>query len=294
MGTGPQFFLFLPQLRFTMADLVERAQHAEAAGFTGIALMDHLAPPLAEDRPMSEAMTAATWLAASTSTLTVTHLVLCDAFRQPAVLARQAVTLDHASGGRFELGIGAGSVPSEFAAFGVANPGRAARVRRLGETLEVLTRLWSGDKVDYDGEFHSLRGAQTVPAPLARIPIILGGTSDEIVALASRYADWWNMPTYPPADLAERSAKAAPARASVQQMVAFVPDEASRAGVTEVARRRFGGMRGSAPLIGDASELRDAFARAHDQGVGRFYLWFADYAAPATLDAFGARVIASG
>ena len=109
MGTGPQFFLFLPQLRFTMADLVDRARAAEAAGFTGIALMDHLSPPLAEDRPMLEAMTAATWLAAATTTLIVSHLVLCDAFRQPAVLARQAVTLDHASGGRFELGIGAGS-----------------------------------------------------------------------------------------------------------------------------------------------------------------------------------------
>ena len=290
----PQFFLFLPQLRFSMADMVERAQHAEAAGFTGIALMDHLAPPLAEDRPYLEAMTAATWLAASTSTLTITHLVLCDAFRQPAVLARQAVTLDHASGGRFELGIGAGSVPAEFAAFGIANPGRAARVRRLGETLEVLTRLWSGERVDFDGEFHSLRGAQAVPAPLSRIPIVIGGTSDEVVALASKYADWWNMPTYPPADLAERSARAAPARASIQQIVAFVPDEASRAAVTETAERRFGGMRGSAPIIGTPPELRDAFAAAHEQGVERIYLWFADFAPPATLDAFGAEVIASG
>src|SRR5437763_5088081 len=149
---GPQFFLFLPQLRFTMADLVERAQHAEAAGFTGIALMDHLAPPLAEDRPYLEAMTAATWLAAATSTLTVGHLVLCDAFRQPAVLARQAVTIDHASGGRFELGIGAGSVPGELETFGIGPVEH--RVARLRETLEVLTRLWSGEVVDHDGDFH--------------------------------------------------------------------------------------------------------------------------------------------
>ena len=291
MATGPQFFLFLPQLRFTMDDLVTRARAAESAGFTGIALMDHLAPPLAEDKPLLEAMTAATWLAASTSTLTISHLVLCDAFRQPAVLARQAVTLDHASGGRFELGIGAGSVPSEFVAFGVANPGRAARIRRLRETLEVLTRLWSGERVDFEGEFHSLQGAQQVPAPLTRIPIVIGGTSDEVVALASRYADWWNMPTYPPADLAERASRAAPARASVQQIVAFVADESSRAETAALAERRFGGMRGSAPLVGDASELCDAFVAAHVQGVERVYLWFTDFAAPATLEAFGAGVI---
>src|SRR5262245_26226912 len=97
-------------MRLSMAELVERARAAEAAGFDGVAGMDHLAPPLAEDKPMYEAMTTATWLAAHTERLTVSSLVLCDGFRHPSVLAREAVTLDHASGGRFELGIGWGSV----------------------------------------------------------------------------------------------------------------------------------------------------------------------------------------
>src|SRR5205085_1647385 len=79
--------------------------------------------------------------------LTVGHLVLCDAFRHPAVLAREVVTLDNASGGRFELGIGSGSVPAELTRFGVEVEGR--RVDRLGETLEVLKLLWSGEPVDY-------------------------------------------------------------------------------------------------------------------------------------------------
>src|ERR1041384_6367425 len=100
--SGPQFFLFLPQMRMTMDGLVKRARAAEAAGFVGMALMDHLSPPLATGQPMYEAMTTATWLAASTERLVLSHLVLCDAMRHPAVLARQAVTLDHASGGRFE------------------------------------------------------------------------------------------------------------------------------------------------------------------------------------------------
>ena len=77
---------------------------------------------------MWEAMTAATWLAAHTSNLGIGHLVLCDAFRHPAVLARQAATLDHASGGRFELGIGSGSTPDELQVFGipVGRPGSAS------------------------------------------------------------------------------------------------------------------------------------------------------------------------
>ena len=95
-------------------------------GFIGITGMDHLAPPLAESQPMYEAIVTNMWLAAHTERLRVGSLVLCDAFRHPAVLARQAVSIDHASGGRFELGIGWGSVPDELAMFG-AGLHRAAR-----------------------------------------------------------------------------------------------------------------------------------------------------------------------
>src|SRR6185437_14409560 len=83
--------------------------------------MDHLVPPGAEAQPMYEAMVTNTWLAAHTDRLVVGSLVLCDSFRHPAVLAREAVTLDHASGGRFELGIGWGSVAGEIDAFGIGS-----------------------------------------------------------------------------------------------------------------------------------------------------------------------------
>ncbi|HEV3225802.1 MAG TPA: LLM class flavin-dependent oxidoreductase, partial [Acidimicrobiales bacterium] len=189
-----EFFLFLPQMRLSMPAIVERAAAAERAGFDGIALMDHLAPPLALDKPMYEAMTTAAWLAASTSTLKIGHLVLCDSLRAPAVLAREAVTIDHASGGRFELGIGAGSVPSELTTFGVAHGRMQERVARLRETLEVLELLWSGEPVDYHGEFHRLVNAQEVPGPLGRIPIVVGGSGDGILSAARRHADWWNVP----------------------------------------------------------------------------------------------------
>src|SRR6476660_4586884 len=126
-----EFFLFLPQMRQTFDELAARARAAEAAGFDGIVGMDHLAPPLAADRPMYDAMITNTWLAAQTARLRVGSLVLCDAFRHPAVLAREAVSIDHASGGRYELGIGWGSVPEELATFGVGTTAPAARVQRL-------------------------------------------------------------------------------------------------------------------------------------------------------------------
>jgi alkanesulfonate monooxygenase SsuD/methylene tetrahydromethanopterin reductase-like flavin-dependent oxidoreductase (luciferase family) len=136
-----EFHVFLPQMRMPFDILVERAQVAEQVGFQGIALMDHLAPPQALDQPMYEAMITATWLAAQTERLRIGHLVLCEAFRHPAVLARQAVSIDHASKGRFELGIGWGSVPEELETFGVASTSARERVRRLAETLDVVRAL---------------------------------------------------------------------------------------------------------------------------------------------------------
>jgi alkanesulfonate monooxygenase SsuD/methylene tetrahydromethanopterin reductase-like flavin-dependent oxidoreductase (luciferase family) len=288
-----EFHLFLPQMRMTVDDLVARAVAAEAAGFDGIALMDHLAPPLAEDQPMFEAMVTATWLAARTERLKVGHLVLCDSFRHPAVLARQAVTIDHASGGRFELGIGWGSVPTEYDVFGIGSLEAKVRVARLRETLEVIRLLWSGETVSYEGEHHVLRDARQQPVPLGRIPIVIGGAGPATRRLVAEHADWWNVPLHRLEvldDLAE--GQIGLARGSVQQMVALVPSEAQRAEVEATAMRRFGGMAAAGGLaIGNASELTAHFATLAGRGVERVYTWFADFAPPATLAAF-AEVVA--
>ena len=170
-----EFWVFLPQMRMTMDQLVDRARAAETAGFIGVASMDHLAPPGAEASPMFEAMITNAWLAGRTEQLHVGSLVLCDSFRHPAVLAREAVSLDHASGGRFELGIGWGSVADELRAFGIGSPEPKARLSRLRESLEIITALWAGETVDYEGEHFHLQGAQQQPGPLGRIPIVIGG-----------------------------------------------------------------------------------------------------------------------
>src|ERR1700687_4273043 len=120
---------------------------------------------------MNDAIVTAAWLAAHTERLTIGHLVLCDSLRHPAVLAKQAVSLDHASGGRFELGIGWGSVPEELVAFGVGPEAAKPRVERLAESLEVITRLWSGEAVTYAGQHHRLTDARERPVPLTTIPL---------------------------------------------------------------------------------------------------------------------------
>jgi len=286
--TTPEFHLFLPQMRMGFEALVLRAQAAEAAGFTGIAMMDHLAPPMAEQTDMFDSMVTATWLGAHTSTLSISHLVLCDAFRHPAVLAKQAVSIDHATGGRFELGLGWGSVTSELERFGVGSSQANSRVARLAETLEVVQALWAGETVDYDGAYHQLSEGRQRPTPTRPIPIIIGGVGPKTLQLVAEHADWWNCPTYGLERLDQLKPQVGKARISVQQQLAFVPTESAREDVTAITRRRFG----AEPLIGTGPELVDHHADLVQRGAERIYVWFTDFAQPETLAQYGREVIA--
>jgi alkanesulfonate monooxygenase SsuD/methylene tetrahydromethanopterin reductase-like flavin-dependent oxidoreductase (luciferase family) len=286
-----EFHVFLPQMRMPLDVMAARARTAEEVGFRGIALMDHLAPPQAESQPMYEAMVTATWLAAHTERLVIGHLVLCDALRHPAVLAREAVSIDHASNGRFELGIGWGSVPEELDVFGVGLDPPPARVRRLGETLDIVRALWSGEPVDYAGEFFTLKGARQQPVPLDHIPILIGGAGRRTMELVAAHADVWNLPAHELPRLDALRLDAGTAKVSVQQLIALVPSEAARRDVTDAAVRRFSWM-GDGLLIGDPEEITAHLAELRSRGVERIYAWFADFAVPETLALFGTRVIA--
>jgi alkanesulfonate monooxygenase SsuD/methylene tetrahydromethanopterin reductase-like flavin-dependent oxidoreductase (luciferase family) len=284
-----EFNLFLPQMRLSYDDLVARARVAESAGFVGVTGMDHLEPPLAAEQPMFEAIVTTTWLAAHTQRLRVGSLVLCDAFRHPAVLARQAVSMDHASGGRFELGIGWGSVVEEFTTFGMGSTEPRDRVERLRESLEVVRALWAGEVVDYDGRFHRLRGARQEPRPLDHIPIVIGGIGPKTLALVREFADWWNVHVGHVHRIEELRPQVGAVRVSIQQTVALVGRDSDREAVTALAQRRFGWSR---PVIGSATELVDHYGKLAERGVERVYTWFCDFAPPDTLTEFGEDVIA--
>ena len=278
-----EWYLFLPQVRLSAADISDRALHAEASGFDGIAFIDHLEAPGRPDESIWEAMGIATWVAAKTERLRIGHLVLCDAFRHPAVLAKQAVTLSDASEGRFELGLGAGSWPSEFARFDVGQQDPRARVEQLGRHLALIRRYWGDDD------------EQSGPAPQAPrrshpIPLVLGGSGPRMMELVRRYADWWNLPANQLDRLSKLAPAAGTARMSIQQMVGFVRSGSDPGTVREVSTRRFGNL-GSGLVCGDADELVGHFSGLAAQRVERFYVWFADFAAADSLHEFGESVI---
>lgn len=277
-----EWFLFLPQAQQSLESIVDRARTAEASGFDGIAFFDHLEMPTATDEDVWEAFVVATLAAANTQRLRIGHLVLCEAFREPAVLAKQAVTLSSASAGRFELGLGSGSWPAEFTKFGIkheASP--AVRVRRLRNTVQLIRGHWGIDET---------AAAVQYPLPAHPIPLVIGGTGSTTMNLVREYADWWNVPTHQLDRLSRLVPGAGSARVSVQQIVGFIRVGADSTQVIERSRRQFGYL-GTGLVCGDAALLRAHFRSLRSRGVERFYVWFADSAPPATLTEFAATVM---
>ncbi|HEX4558066.1 MAG TPA: LLM class flavin-dependent oxidoreductase [Mycobacterium sp.] len=277
-----EWYLFLPQVRLSTADITERARHAEASGFDGMAFIDHLEAPGLPGESIWEAMAIATWVAANTERLRIGHLVLCDAFRHPAVLAKQAVTLSDASQGRFDLGLGSGSWPAEFTRFDVGQQDPVARVEQLGRDLALIRQYW-GDSADE-------AGAVQLPKRTHPIPLVLGGSGRRMMELVRNYADWWNLQANHIDRLPKLAPDAGSARVSVQQMIGFVRSGSDPNTVREVSSRRFGNL-GSGLVCGNADELIGHFAGLAAQQVERFYVWFADFAAPDSLHEFGESVI---
>jgi alkanesulfonate monooxygenase SsuD/methylene tetrahydromethanopterin reductase-like flavin-dependent oxidoreductase (luciferase family) len=281
-----EWYLFLPQVRLSAADIAERARHAEAGGFDGIAFIDHLEAPGLPDENIWEAMGIATWVAAKTQRLRIGHLVLCDAFRHPAVLAKQAVTLSDASDGRFELGLGAGSWPAEFTRFDVGQQDPVARVQQLGRHLALIRQYWGDETKEASDEDDAVQ----LPRRNHPIPLVLGGSGPRMMELVRNYADWWNLQANHIDRLPKLAPAAGSARISVQQMIGFARSGADPDTVRELSTRRFGNL-GSGLVCGDADQLTRHFAGLAAQRVERFYVWFADFANPDSLHEFGETVI---
>jgi alkanesulfonate monooxygenase SsuD/methylene tetrahydromethanopterin reductase-like flavin-dependent oxidoreductase (luciferase family) len=191
--------VYLPQAGFTWEELRARVVQCDRLGIRAVWFMDHLYPPALPSVPSFEAWTTAASLAAVTERVRFGHLVLCNAFRHPALLAKMAITLDHASGGRLELGLGSGSYAPEFAEFGIPFPRESARAAQLGEALEVLRLLFTEERPSFAGRHYRLHNAPSLPRPLQQPhpPIHVGGAGEKrTLPLVARHADVWNCPTY--------------------------------------------------------------------------------------------------
>jgi probable F420-dependent oxidoreductase len=181
--SGFRFGFQLPPGIATGDELRQRAREAEAAGFDVFHTWDHVVA--GEWGPMVPLQAAAE----ATERIRVCPLVLNNDFHHPVLLARELASLDRVTGGRVELGIGAGHGFPEYAAAGIAFDPPAVRKARLAEAVEVLRRLLDGEEVTFAGEHYQLQGARTTRTVQDHLPILVGVNGRTALAHAARHAD---------------------------------------------------------------------------------------------------------
>ena len=175
---------------------VELARHAEELGFESAWVFDHFTTvPEPTDEITFESFTTLTALAVATERVRLGHMVICTGFRNPALTAKLASTIDVVSDGRFELGIGAGWKDDEWIAYGYGFPTTEERLARLGDDLEVISRMLGPGRATYAGEYARVEGAINQPKGIQEhIPIIVGGNGPNVtMRLAARFADELNL-----------------------------------------------------------------------------------------------------
>jgi F420-dependent oxidoreductase-like protein len=176
---------------------VEVALQAEKLGFESIWLFDHFhTVPKPTDEITFESFVSLAHLGAVTSRVRLGHIVICAGFRNPAMTAKMISTMDVQTGGRMELGIGAGWKRDEWEAYGYGFPETKDRLAALKDQLEIVTAMMSPGLARFEGDHASVRDAYNVPKPIQtpRVPIMVGGNGPNVTwRLAARYADELNL-----------------------------------------------------------------------------------------------------
>jgi F420-dependent oxidoreductase-like protein len=188
---------------------VALARQAEDLGVESIWVFDHFhTVPRPTDEITFESFTMLSALAAVTTRVRLGHIVICTAFRNPALTAKMISTMDVISAGRMELGIGAGWKRDEWDAYGYGFPETRERLARLADDLEVVSRMMDGDRhqhATFEGTYSSVTDARNVPKPVQRprVPIMVGGNGPNVTwRLAAKFADELNLDGMDPSDVA--------------------------------------------------------------------------------------------
>ena len=258
------------------SELVRTAAHAERTGWDGVWVPDHFMPDGERSlSPRLEGWTTIAGIAACVDRVRVGVLVTGNTYRHPAVLANMAATVDHISGGRHVLGLGAGWQENEHEAYGMAFPAVPERLARLDEACQVIRLLLTQERSNFEGRFYRLVDAPCEPKPIQRpLPLLVGGSGENVtMRIAARYMDEWNSWGLPELmahksevldrHCAEIGRDPAEIKRSAQALVMMSDDE------EQVLRWR--AERLPVPHIaGTPSEVADVMARYADMGLDEF------------------------
>ncbi|AHC23860.2 MULTISPECIES: LLM class F420-dependent oxidoreductase [Mycobacteriaceae] len=297
-----------PQQGASYADQLAVARAAEQLGYSAFFRSDHYLAMAGDGLPgPTDSWVTLAGIARETSTIRLGTMVTSATFRHPGPLAIAVAQVDEMSGGRVELGIGAGWFEAEHQAYAIPFPPLGERFDRLTEQLQILTGLWGtpiGETYDFAGTHYTVKDSPALPKPAQqRVPIIIGGAGPKRTpALTARFADEFNIPFASLEDLTAQfdrvtAAVAAAGRApgSLVYSAAFVlcagADETVLTRRAGAIGRELDEMRGNSPVVGTPAEIVDKLGAFTQAGVQRVYLQVLDMSDLDHLEFFATEVI---
>ena len=270
-------------------------------GYDALWIVDHMWARGLPDVDFLEAWTTIAALAEATRTLRLGVLVTCNSYRNPGMLAKSVTTADHVSGGRVELGLGAGWMEEEYRAYGFDFPPVPTRLAQLEESLEVISRLFTKHRTSFNGNFYHFHNTPFAPKPLQTpLPITLGGSGLRVfMRLVARFASRWNCPM-PAAARIEKHVEALaryceafdrdPAEIVVSEQTCVVlgRNERDYREKLSLAKTMVGGWidLDTMAVHGTPDRVAESLRSKMSRGVRDFAIVFGDLGMPETLELF--------
>jgi F420-dependent oxidoreductase-like protein len=302
MSKKVNFALFSPQAGLTWPVLAERAQHVERLGFHSLWLVDHMWTRGMPDLDHMECLTAMAGLAAKTDKLRIGTLVICNSYRNPALLAKSLCTIDQISNGRLEIGIGAGWMDEEYRAYGYEFPEMKVRLKQFAEGVEILKLMFTEKRATFKGRHYTIEEAVNNPKPVQKPhpPITIGGSGEKVMLkLVARFADRWNCPAgY---DSFEhkfnvlkqhckdvgRDLNSIDISEQLLVCIGKTDDEVAQKWKMAQGLKPFS----TTGIKGTPAQIIDALRQRVAMGITTFTIFFSDFAPPPTLELFAREVM---
>jgi F420-dependent oxidoreductase-like protein len=268
----------------------ELAVAADESGFETVWAPDHFVPFGPPGAYVFEAWTTLSALARETKRIRIGQLVTGNGYRNPALLAKMASTLDVIAGGRFTFGIGAGWYEDEYLAFGYDFPPAPERLKRLDESLQIIHSMWSNESTTFNGKYFQTAGVVNQPTGVQtpHIPVMIAGGGEKVtLKLVAKYGDFCNIQEPPDEverkyDVLEQHCAAVGrdfttiTKTSTSYCIIADTDEEARAAVPPWAPMVFPGDLGSYGLVGTIDTIRDRLAVYAEAGVDELVVAFHD------------------
>jgi len=294
------FGVSLPQIKRSWEQTRDAAVELERLGFDSLWLNDHIYGVPLPSIPILEAWTTLSAVGAVTNRVELGTLVTPVGFRNPALLAKMAATLDNISAGRVIVGLGVGWFKDEFTGYGFDFPSTRARLEQLDEAAQVMRLLWTQEQASFTGKHFRLEQTYCEPKPVRRPPLLIGGAGEKVLLrLVAQHADIWNNLAVSQPELGAKVAKLRehcasvgrdPATITVSQqcLVVIGSDVADAQAKVEKAEKVYGGHMGAGGphgIAGTAEQCIAAIQRHIDLGCTMFVIEFfgKDVREPAAL-----------